>query len=125
MADNREHILGHGIAPSEGALESGHTHLELSTDAGWLLLLVQMQQRLGGSVMQCHTDYESQGLGVQQVLGQTHRVGPALHSPQGALASGVTWPGYRPLPAIPQDRGLLQEWHELKAIRLHMPARLP
>lgn len=60
------------------------SHLELGADARGLLLLVQVQQRLGGTVMQGHTDDELQGLGVQQVLGQTHRVQPALLRPQRA-----------------------------------------
>lgn len=60
------------------------THLELGADARGLLLLVQVQQRLGGAVVQGHTDDELQGLGVQQVLGRTHRVWPALLRPQQA-----------------------------------------
>lgn len=47
-------------------------HLELGTDTGRLLLLVQMQQRLGGAVVQRHADDQTQGLGVQQVLGHRH-----------------------------------------------------
>ena len=45
------------------------TYLELGADAGRLLLLVQVQQGLGGAVVQGHTDDELQGFAVQQVLG--------------------------------------------------------
>lgn len=70
-----------------GGHRGGHAYLELCTDAGRLLLLVQVQQGLGGPVVQCHADDEPQGLGVQQVLGQTQRIGPALHGPQEMLAA--------------------------------------
>lgn len=42
--------------------------LELSTDAGGLLLLVEVMQRLGGAVVDGATDDELQGARVQQAL---------------------------------------------------------
>lgn len=69
MSHTCKPISGPGIAAAGRAPLSCTTHLELRTDAGWLLLLVQVQQRLGSSVMQRHADDEPQGLRVQQVLG--------------------------------------------------------
>lgn len=84
------------MAPSSVA-----AHLELGADAGRLLLLVQVQQRLGGAVVQGHADDELQGLGVQQILGQTHRVWPALPRPQ--QAQGATAHGPRARTTPPQE----------------------
>lgn len=42
--------------------------LELSTDAGGLLLLVEVMQRLGGAVVEGSTHNELQGARVQQAL---------------------------------------------------------
>lgn len=42
--------------------------LELSTNAGSLLLLVEVMQRLGGAVVDGATDDELQGARVQQAL---------------------------------------------------------
>lgn len=39
--------------------------------------------------MQGHADDELQGLGVQQILGQTHRVRPTLLGPQRAPTGGI------------------------------------
>lgn len=71
-------------------------HLELGADARRLLLLVQVQQGLGGTVMQGHTDDELQGLGVQQVLGQTDGVWPALLRPQWAPGGTDSGAGKHP-----------------------------
>lgn len=43
-------------------------YLELGTDAGWLLLLVQVQQRLGGAIVQRQTHNELQRPRIQQTL---------------------------------------------------------
>lgn len=47
--------------------------------------------------MQGHADDELQGLGVQQILGQTHRVRPALLGPQ-QVPTGGTDPGAKTKP---------------------------
>lgn len=51
--------------PAEGA---GSTDLELSADAGWFLLLVQVKQRLGDAVVEQHAAQVTQRLHIQQVL---------------------------------------------------------
>lgn len=50
-------------------------YLELSADAGWLLLLVQVQRGLGGSIVQCESHDEFKGTRVKEYLHEQGRHG--------------------------------------------------
>lgn len=99
---------GEGTGRAQASPVQPRAHLELGADAGRLLLLVQVQQGLGGAVVQCHADDQLQRLAVQQVLRQTSGFWPAAHS---------AWPGR----ACPQGPRTQDRWR----LRPHTPPTPP
>lgn len=65
ILSRRDQFCNSQHRPAEG---SSSTDLELRTDAGRFLLLVQVKQRLGDAVVESHAAQVTQRLDVQQML---------------------------------------------------------